>query len=143
MCWGVCVLGMGMQKTLNMLLPWGHTAACDLEKQSRVMGILKKWSEKRRRRMWREREEKKSNTERKERLREDVRRRKHNRNINRKALRSGCCYIWTWLRVLGLEQREGDRLICVAAVIAISGEESCSKQTPRKAGQHFARTDLI
>ena len=33
---------------LNMLIPWGHTAACDLEKQSRVMGILNKWSEGRR-----------------------------------------------------------------------------------------------
>lgn len=29
-------------KSLNMLLPLGRTAACDLEKQSRVMGILHK-----------------------------------------------------------------------------------------------------
>lgn len=30
------------KKALNMLLPWGCTAACDLEKQCRVMGILNK-----------------------------------------------------------------------------------------------------
>lgn len=53
--------------------------------------------------MWRKRKPPKSNTKRKERLSEDVRRRKHNRNINRKALRSGFCYIWTWLGVLGLD----------------------------------------
>lgn len=40
----VVVVGERLQKTLNMLFPWGHTAACDLEKQSRVMGILKKCS---------------------------------------------------------------------------------------------------
>lgn len=36
--------GGGEEKTksLNMLLPWGCTAACDLEKQSWVMGILNK-----------------------------------------------------------------------------------------------------
>lgn len=84
--------------------------------------------------MWRKRKPPKSNTKRKERLSEDVRRRKHNRNINRKALRSGFCYIWTWLGVLGLEERDGDRLICVAIVININKEESCSKQTLRKRG---------
>lgn len=84
--------------------------------------------------MWRKRKPPKSNTKRKERLSEDVRRRKHNRNINRKALRSGFCYIWTWLGVLGLEERDGDRLICVAIVININKEESCSKQTLRKWG---------
>lgn len=41
---GEVVVGERLQKTLNMLFPWGHTAACDLEKQSRVMGILKKCS---------------------------------------------------------------------------------------------------
>ena len=29
------------KKSPNMLLPWGCAAACDLEKQSRVLGILK------------------------------------------------------------------------------------------------------
>lgn len=37
------MLGGGLRrKSLNMLLPWGSTAACDLEKQSWVMGILNK-----------------------------------------------------------------------------------------------------
>lgn len=81
-----------------MLLSWGHTAVCDLEKQSRVLGILNKWSEKRRRTRRRRGNKKKKNTKKKkEGLSEDVRRRKHTRNINRKGLRSGCCYIWRWL----------------------------------------------
>lgn len=40
-----CVWGCGWgdgEKPLNMLLPWGQTAVCDLEKQRRVMGILNK-----------------------------------------------------------------------------------------------------
>ena len=39
--WG-CVDGGDGEKPLNMLLPWAQTAACDLEKQRRVMGILNK-----------------------------------------------------------------------------------------------------
>lgn len=77
------------RKSLNMSLPWGHTAACDLEKLSRVMGIL---STKKRRgggRRRREGKKKHIHTKKKEGLSEDVRRRKRSRNINRKGLRSG------------------------------------------------------
>lgn len=35
-------------KSLNMLLPWGRSAACDLEEQCGVMGTLNKWRKRRR-----------------------------------------------------------------------------------------------
>lgn len=54
----VCVCGwMGIYgggggekrtKSLNMLLPWGRSAACDLEEQCGVMGTLNKWRKRRR-----------------------------------------------------------------------------------------------
>lgn len=90
-------------KSLNMLLPWGRTAACDLKKQSWVMGILNKQRE----RGGGKKEKKKDGKKKKDGQSEDVRRRKRNRNINRKGLRSGSCYIWRWLCVLGLEGRGG------------------------------------
>lgn len=61
----------------------------------------------------------------KEGLSEDVRRRKRNRNINRKGLRSGSCYIWRWL-CSRTGRGEGDRLIYITVVI--SRVERRSKQ---------------
>lgn len=84
------------QRPPNMLLPQGQTAPCDLLKQCRVLGISVQV------------EESRGGGEEKESV--DVRRRKHNRNINRKGLRSASCYIWRWLHVPGPgEQREINR----------------------------------
>ncbi len=55
--------------------------------------------------MGRKEKQKHEKKRKKEGLSEDVRRKKRNGNINRKGLRSGSCYIWRWLRALGLEGR--------------------------------------
>lgn len=88
--WGKLGGGAGEEKSLNMLLPRGRTAACDVEKQCRVMGIFVQ--------VEKEGEGGGGGEKRKR----DVRRRKHNRNINREGLRSASCYIRRWLCVLGL-----------------------------------------
>lgn len=87
---------LGEQRSPNMLLPRGQTAPCDLLKPCRALGISGQAEGSRG-----GGEEKKS---------VDVRRRKHNKNINRKGLRSASCYIWRWLHVPGRgEQREINR----------------------------------
>lgn len=103
-----CRVYMREEKSLNMFLPQGQTAVCDLRKG-------KFWTS----RDWEGGGE--GRGERNEGLSEHVRRRKHNRNINRKGPRSASCYIWRWLSVLGLgAQREID---CFTLLLSLVGRQ--------------------
>lgn len=120
MCVCMAMLRGGGEKTKspNMLLPWGDHCCVWSGKAVLGYGSFEQ--------VEKEEEKGKERWKKKGGLSEDVRRRKHNRNINRKGLRSGSCYIWRWLCVLGLE----GRLICAAIVITISrGGESLKTKT--------------